>query len=548
MIIRNQQEDSTKRLPLWIIPSVLGLLYLMQCAWFLRTQSLTYDEPAHIAEGLDAWRHGRFQQYNDHPPFARLWCALPLLSEKWQLEVQQLENGLHVSSVTPAPESLAWRARSMNVVLGLALAVLLWTSARCSLSAGAANLALALYVFSPTVIANFSVATTDGAATLMIFATAVQLMRWRERPSWAQTLLFSFVLGLMLLAKFSTPPMLALAIGWILILRPDAVIANPRQWNWSKAAVTLVVAAFVVWAGYFFHVSRLTIGDGILTATFPHWTEPIQKPVRTQINLSIPVPAGEYIEGLRTVARHNARGQASYFLGQVSPTGGWKLFYPVVMLLKWPAIVWLLFLGSMVHMLKGLIRAPANLLVMTSFPALYMAFAIFSHFSLGDRHVLPVYVFVLFFAGGLWEASRRWRAAAILLVLAVVLQAADSLRYAPDYLSYFNVWVRPEESYKLLSGSNLDWGQGLLAVRQYERAHPDEQIWLAYFGSVDPELYGVKARPLVEGERVTGTVIVGATNLSGEYLRDPASYRWLLQYRRAELLNHSLHAFKVGTN
>ena len=548
MIIRIAEEASTKRAPPWIIPGVLCLLYLMQCAWFLRTQSLTYDEPVHIAEGLDAWRHGRFQQYNDHPPLARLWCALPLVGEKWQLEVQQLGNGLHVPRIAPDPESLAWRARSMNVVLGLALAIMLWTAARRSFSAGAANLALALYVFSPTVIANFSVVTTDGAATLLIFAAAVQLVRWRARPSGAQTFLLGFTLGLMLLAKFSTPPMFALALGWALILKPAGAVANPKKWNWAKAVAVLVVAGCVVWAGYFLHVSRLTISHGTLTATFPHWTETIQKPVRTQINLSIGVPAGEYIEGLRTVARHNARGQAAYFLGQVSPTGGWKLFYPVVMLLKWPAIGWLLFLGSLVLMLKGRIPSPAKLLVMTSFPAVYMAFAIFSHFNLGDRHVLPVYVFVLFFAGSLWEASRHWRAAAILLVLAVVLQAADSLRYAPDYLSYFNVWVRPEESYQLLSGSNLDWGQGLLAVRQYERAHPDEQVWLAYFGSVDPGLYGIKARPLAEGERVTGTVVVGATNLSGEYLREPTAYRWLLQYPRTEILDHSLHVFKVGTN
>ena len=80
----------------WLFPALLALVYVVQCAWFIRTQSLTYDEPVHIAEGLEAWRHGRFEQYNDHPPLARLWCALPLLNPKWQIEVRQLPDAFGV--------------------------------------------------------------------------------------------------------------------------------------------------------------------------------------------------------------------------------------------------------------------------------------------------------------------------------------------------------------------------------------------------------------------------------------------------------------------
>ena len=72
----------------WLFPALLALIYVAQCAWFIRTQSLTYDEPVHIAEGLNAWRYGRFEQYNDHPPLARLWCTLPLLDQKWQVEIR----------------------------------------------------------------------------------------------------------------------------------------------------------------------------------------------------------------------------------------------------------------------------------------------------------------------------------------------------------------------------------------------------------------------------------------------------------------------------
>jgi len=138
------------------------------------------------------------------------------------------------------------------------------------------------------------------------------------------------------------------------------------------------------------------------------------------------------------------------------------------------------------------------------------------------------------------------RALHLAVVAAVVLLAGDVLRCAPDYFSYFNAFARPENNARLLSGSNLDWGQGLLALREYEQTHPNEAISLAYFGSVDPQLYGIRAHRLSEGERAGGTVVVGVTALSGEYLHDPDAYRWVLLYPRVAILDGSLYVFRVG--
>ena len=213
----------------WLVPTLLALLYLTQCAWFIRTQSLTYDEPVHIAEGLNAWRYGRFEQYNDHPPLARLWCTLPLIGPKWQVEIQQLPDSFRVTRIAPDPVSLAWRARAMNVLLGLALAGLVWWAADRLFSSTAANFALALFAFSPSLIAHFSIAATDGAATLFIFATAWGLVRWRREPTWQKTSGLGLLLGLMLLAKFSTAPMFVLALLWMLLLGADKVVQSAHE-------------------------------------------------------------------------------------------------------------------------------------------------------------------------------------------------------------------------------------------------------------------------------------------------------------------------------
>ena len=540
------ERNLVRRWSRWLFPSILWVLFVAQCSWFVRTQSLTYDEPVDIAGGLDAWRHNRFELYNDHTPLARLLCTLPLWNDRWQIDLQTSSTvGWRVSRILPDPESMAHRARAMNVMLGLILAVLLWTSARRIFSESAANLALALYVFSPTVVANFSVATTDGSVALLIFASVVQLIRWKEKPSWGRTGLLGMVLGLMLLAKFSAPVMFVLAMGWVLVLHRDGIWTGPRRWNWTKAIAVVAIASAVVWAGYFFHVSRVTLRNGELTTSFPNREDVVYKPIHNRMNFSVLVPAGEYLEGFRTVVRHNRHGMPGYFLGQVSKTGGWRSYYPTVMLLKWPITTLLLCVAGLVLLARGKIHAPRGIWVVASFPVVYLGFAVFSHYNMGDRHILPVYIFVLLFAGGVWEAVRSRRAWIVIVVAVVCLQAADEMRYAPDYLSYFNFFVGNGEAYRYLDDSGLDWGQGLLALRAFEQGHAEKQISLAYFGSVEPQVYGIRARPLGENERATGIVVVSDTNLGGQFLENPEAYRWLLRYPRVGVLNHSLQVFEV---
>lgn len=530
----------------WIVPAALLLVYAVQCAWFIGTQSLTYDEPVHIAEGLDAWRNGRFEQYNDHPPLARLLCTLPLLNPKWQVQIEPLPEMFRVAAISPDPIALAWRARAVNALLGVGLGALIWVAVADLFAPAAANFALALFAFCPALIAHFSVVTTDGAATLLVFASACAVVWWRRKPSWKRTMVVGFVLGILLLAKFSTLFMFALALLWLLA-PPQGELFRLSKWNWGKALAAAGTTLVVLWAGYFFHVSHLTIRDGVLTATFPNWTHVLIKPNHSGLNFSLPVPAGEFIAGVRDVAIHNAHGQRAFFLGQISLRGGWKAYYPVVVLLKWPIVVLTLsFLGLLLIGLRRVKVAP-DLWIMTSFPAVYFLIAIFAHFNLGERHILPLYPFALLYAAAVWQHVSPRRGGQVVLLLLLAWNGFDVLRSAPGYLSYFDLFVTDNQKYRLLADSNLDWGQGLLRLRSYQEQHEGEPTWLAYFGSIDPSDYGIKATPLAENQRVTGTVVVSATNLSGEYLRDAAGYHWLLAYGPPEVLDGCLYIFHIPT-
>ena len=536
-------ESTGGRSPLnRIIPAVLLLLFVGQCLWFMRTQSLTNDEALHIVAGTEAWRMNRFERWNDHPPLVFLLSTLPVLAKGGTISIGY--DVRYADGIYPSPEVVAWYGRIVIVGLGVLLGVLVWLAARRMFSEGAANFALALYAFSPALIANFSISCNDGATALVTFAVAMQLVYWRRTQSWGRAIGLGLLLGALLSTKFSLPAMFCLALGLVLILKPTTIAWNPKNWNWRQAIAMVAVSLFFVWGTYFFHMTKVEVKNGFVTVTSPNRTKATTGDTHKHFNLTAYIPAGEYIEGMGRVANHLNLGHPTYFLGHVSFNKGWKMYFPTVIALKWPPVVLALFLAAIALGIAGRIKFPPDLLIYAIFPAVYFFIAIFSKVDLGERHILLVYPFALLFIASLWEYARRNRAIFALFLALLAVNAADVLRYAPGYLSYFTPFVNPATSWKLLSDSNLDWGQGLLALRDYQAQHPNDPMYLDYFGTIDPKIYGIRYTQLQPNHRVTGTVVVSATNLSGQLLDDPNGYHWLLQYP-ATILDHSLYVFQV---
>ncbi|MFB3916549.1 MAG: glycosyltransferase family 39 protein [Terriglobales bacterium] len=528
------------------IPVLLLSIYAALSIWFIGTQSLTYDEPVHMSAGLDAWELDVFQP-SEHPPLARVWMTIPFAPYRFQ-------PGAFIKD----PQGLAWRIRLPILVFGLMLGALVWAMCQRMWSESAANFALALFAFSPGLIAHFSLGTTDGAGVLMIFATAFQLVRWRQNPSRTETLGLGIILGLLLLSKMYAPPYALLTLGLVLILKPDRIAFSPRRWNWKPAACMAVVAFVVLWGGYHFHVSRVSVHNGRMTYPVKYVGDvPVMRMPPFWEGRSFFVPATEYFSGVLTLFRHSERGHGqSYLMGQVGPKGR-LTYFPTVILLKWPTIVLLMAAAAAIVLFRKRLKIPFSFWIILLFPALAIGLGLASNINIGDRHILPAYPFLLVIAAAAWHAARSragsplagnsWKrqAATVLLLSAVALNAADAFRYAPDFLSYFNVFIPPRDAYKYLSDSNLDWGQGLIALREYQDQHPDEKLHLAYFGSVPPAWYGINAEKMKAGDRPTGTVVVSATRLAGQYQRDPTAFHWVLQYPLKTVLNHTLYVFEV---
>jgi hypothetical protein len=161
---------------------------------------------------------------------------------------------------------------------------------------------------------------------------------------------------------------------------------------------------------------------------------------------------------------------------------------------------------------------------------MYMGVAMTMHYDAGLRHVFPVYPFLFIILGA--GAANAWRrrpritaAVASFLVLGLALETCAAY---PDFIPFFNLPAGGSRGgLHLLSDSNLDWGQDLPLLADWQKRHPDRPIFLLYFGTADPSHYGISYyKTSVESRypnaRQTASknmiLAISATVLQGTYL------------------------------
>jgi hypothetical protein len=74
----------------------------------------------------------------------------------------------------------------------------------------------------------------------------------------------------------------------------------------------------------------------------------------------------------------------------------------------------------------------------------------------------------------------------------LVLLAIENAWVAPHYLSFVNLLAGgPNRGQFVVNDSNFDWGTDLIALRDWMRGHDVARITMAYFGRVNPAIYGI---------------------------------------------------------
>jgi hypothetical protein len=498
--------------------------------------SQTYDESVHLASGYSFWKSGKNTiDANVNAPLPALIASFPLLllhpdpflqDESYRSGNEYLYGDRFLYHNRVPAEKLLCTARLF--IFLLMTPILGWVVFRWARELGGDYCglgALFLYAFNPIILSNAPLITADFTATFFIFLSLNALSKALKRKSGrgAMFLLTGFLFGLALASKHSTVI--------LLIIMPLCAAAYSYHAGRPVLSKSRILDGLLILMGALLGIALVYRPQQI-----PMWWHGLRGT-------------------LSMVGRGN--GRIAYLFGESSGQGWWY-YFPVAFTIKTPLPL-LLFLaaGILVATKKSWSTVRAELFVFVLAPVfLWMSAACFSHFQIGIRHILPVYPFCCVIGGvaiaQFWKANDGWERWGTRLLL--VWYAVGTVMIAPHYLAYFNEAAGgPKEGYKLLTDSNQDWGQELKSLGRFLKEEGSPTLYLSYFGTADPHLYGIRYVPVAffsdiprEGDDVepfkSGRILfaISGTNLSSAYYIDKQLLSWLKDYTPYKVLGYSL--------
>ena len=519
----------------------------------------TYDEPVHVACGMEWLQWGTYICEPQHPPVARIAAALgPFLkglrlATRFDAPDQRAKSLYEVGNAILYSEDHYWsnltwaRLGTLPFLVLLCVVTFLW--ARRWFSEAAGFWAVLLLVCTSPILGHAGLATNDVACAAGAALALYQFQRWLEQPSTGRGLWWGFATALAVLCKFSNIPFLAAcyAAGFIIVI-PQVSRGDFRR-RFAQISLAAGVVFAVAWATYRFSV--------IPPATFYGQHHPVidnmlsSRPLLDAVwhsVLTTPLPLSEMTMGVLDVFVHNAVGHDSYLLGQWSPSGWWY-FFPVVLAVKSPIGLLVLAMcgwGFVFRRWRDTDWKQSWQQVLTIvFPLAILLVCMLARIDLGVRHILPIYP-LLAIAGGhaVTVLFRLSRFAAITAALLVAWVIGDSVRAHPDYLAHFNEFAgsHPET---ILCESDLDWGQDLDRLCQRLRQRGIEEFSVAYFGTARLDKAGLPRYQLLSpAEPARGYVAVSLHNLNIDYKKN-GSFAWLKSYQPIERIGKSIDLFYI---
>jgi hypothetical protein len=526
----------------------LVLSFFIQGVFFIRANAPTYDEAMHLAAGYSYLATGDFRMERQNPPLLKTWLALPVFLlyrlpfvpelDDWRdgNDYQIGQQFLYRSALSA--DRMLGLARSANLFLGvLVVGLIAWWAYRLW-GGGAAIIAAALAAFEPNLIAHSVLVTTDVGASLFFLLAVYFLWEHAKTRRWRFIILTGLSLGAAVASKFSAVilgPLLALLLTVEFLFsattRPNREAQRHPTWGApllrtaGAFLVILLCAMPIILAAYFFH--------GL----------------------------GPWISGLERFFTLARVGQPAFFLGEYSYQGWWS-YYVVAFLIKTPLGTLILIVLSLVLWRAGSRLSSRDAAYLLLPPLLILAVTTQAKVNIGLRHVLAIYPFLFILAARLATIRLKRRALAPALIgLALIFTAASSLRVAPHQLAYFNEAVGgPDQGYRYLADSNLDWGQDLKNLKSYMDREKLPIIYLSYFGSAPPSYYyGIRYQyvpgtwPLEwppPADRVPDSapqkiLAISATNLQGVFNPHNQLFAWLRKHQPITKIGYSIFIYDL---
>jgi 4-amino-4-deoxy-L-arabinose transferase-like glycosyltransferase len=515
-------------------------------------ESPTMDEQNHIARGAAYWGTGDPRLSVEHPPLVNLLSALPvhmLLHPRLPLNTIWWEAGewYHFADqflwqANSNAEQIVFLARLPIIGLGLVLVTLVFQWGKARFGPWSGLLAAAFCALDPNILAHARLSTTDLGGTCFIFLAAYTLWRAVRHPSWPRALVSGLAFGLALSAKLSNlifGPIFALAV------LPDVLTGGPGRCGRAARrlallAVTISLGLLTVWAVYGFQTGRLSE------------TGPL-------------VPAPPYLKGIQAILDFSASGRPAYLLGQYSDQGWWY-YFPLAFAVKTPPAT---LLALLIATWSALCKPRRDDLLLLVPPLAYFLISITSSLNIGYRHLLPMLPFLAVHIARLAPSpaplvppsprlrARRWASLALVIWLAL-----STLTIYPHFLAYFSfLGGGPENGWRILVDSNIDWGQDLKGLRVWMAREGVDRVRLSWFGSAYPEAYGIaydmlpgvpngfslwENPPFDRTRPAPGYYVISVTNLVGAVFPDHDLYAWFRTRPPDDKIGYSLFVYRVS--
>jgi 4-amino-4-deoxy-L-arabinose transferase-like glycosyltransferase len=504
-------------------------------------KSITADEVAYVGTALYLWESGDYHYATAlrfHPPltFHLAGILLPWLDLEGRTPSPTLGEEI-LQGGGPSPHTFRLLSRLPFIAMACWGALLCFLWAREAGGTHAGLLALFLFTFSPTILASAHLAHTDITIGVLYLQTLYAFWRWWKRPTPLRYALCGLSLGIALAGKLSAIPLaaeVALLHLWTASGFPpfgvrDGAPAFARRLGSAAAhyAGWIAMSVAIVWCSYGGSFAWAVAEAGPLAG--------------------YTLPA--YVQNFFFDIEANVRGRPIFLAGAYDDQGWWYLLW-VSFLLKTPIGI----LAMLALALVSRKSLPGGVAPFLCLPFLVygtiVTFVLRIH--LGLRYLMPILPMIhIFIALKLVPLESRWRR--YVVGAACLWVAGASLWIHPHYLSYFNESIGgPSNGYHYLAESNIDWGQDLPALARYLSDRGNPPVWLAYFGTENPEVHGIRAVALPGCEPVTGLVAISVNVLRRLYSaenifqRPPEGcYDWLLEREPVAQPGYSIMVYEI---
>jgi 4-amino-4-deoxy-L-arabinose transferase-like glycosyltransferase len=545
---------------------VLAAIVLAACGLVASTWHVfghTWDEPEHIAAGMELLDRGHYDYDIQHPPLARLLLALgPYLAgarSQGKPPPDGRSEGVAILYGGGHYDLYLTLARAGALPFLALLIVVTYALARRVLAPDGALLAAGFLAATPAVLGHAGLATLDVPAAAVSLAALDAFERWLRVGRLREAAWLGLATGIAVGTKLSAIPFIGLGAGVFLLLRLVGRPEEPRSRAPFPRLPAFLVAAFLAssvltlaYGGHFIYLTneahQFNPALGYLFGYVPGPAHDLAYAVAAKFK--VPLALQWLIGGIQALTVHNQAGHPSYLFG-VTGTAGWWYFYLVALAVKTPlplaaagvAGLGLLARDGWRHRDPAALAPPLLFVVLLAFCSLY------SHINIGVRHVLVLYPLLALGASvavlRLWEGVRaggagRGALAGAALALGGLWLGVTLARTWPDYLAYFNETVA--EPRRVLVDSDLDWGQDFRRLTIRLRALGVPSVALAYLGTADLAREPLPPyRVLGPDAHATGWIAVSAL----ARIKAPHQFDWLDAYVPVERVGKTIDLYYI---